>query len=102
MRWFAICCVELQNISKRSRWELLQLVTLFLSVPCFRLSHFCFKIAYTLQQRELLRLGRKCVALGGDDYSLKFDNLGLNLGTDLEAHKRLENLARRLEASRCT
>ncbi len=42
-----------------------QLIPLLIAVPCFKLSHACFKLAYTLNQHRLLRL---C----GQDFFLKF------------------------------
>ncbi len=72
-------------------------IFLFLSFPCFKISHFFFKIAYLVQQRQLVRLGIKCTALGGEDYSLQFDNLSLNHRTVAESHKALSDFARSLE-----
>ena len=99
MHWFSALSLWLHKVSEHSTRYFPKFVALSLSIPCFRLSHFFFKIAYTLQQRKLVRLGRKCVALGGHDYSLQFDDLGLDLGTDLQAYYSLKHLACRLEAA---
>jgi len=67
MRRLSICCLWLQGMSKRSASEVGQCISLLLSIPCFKLSHLCFKATYFFQQRELVRLGRKCARLGGED-----------------------------------
>jgi len=77
MRWFSTACLWFQYKSKCTRMDLLEFIFLLLSIPCFKASHFFFKRTYALQQRELLRLGRECIRLGGEDYSLEFDNLSL-------------------------
>src|SRR6266851_1688900 len=42
-------------------WSYLsELIFLFLSIPCFKISHLCFKLVYLLQQRRLRELGRQC------------------------------------------
>ena len=45
-----------KNISERSAAEVVQLVALLLSFPCFKASHFFFKLVYMFNQRRLLRL----------------------------------------------
>jgi hypothetical protein len=70
MRRFAMAVGWLQAASKNSCSDLGKLIAILLSIPCFKISNLCFKVAYLLQQRELIRLGRKCAALGGEDYSL--------------------------------
>jgi hypothetical protein len=76
MRWFAALCLFLQHVADDSsvRTHLRELIFLSLSVPCFKLSHFFFKLTYSVQQRELVCLGRECVRLGGKDLSLQFDS----------------------------
>src|SRR5579862_4995671 len=78
MHWFGAAAVFLQLVGKRSGIDLCELIFLLLSVPVFQLSHFCFKLTYALQQRRLRLLGAECARLGGEDFSLKFDNLRLN------------------------
>ena len=56
MAGFAACFRSLHHVSEGSRSTLGQAVALLLSVPCFRASHFFFKLAYALNQRHLLRL----------------------------------------------
>ena len=53
MRWFGRLCIRLQNIGKGAESNPLKLVPLLLSFPCFEASHFFFKLAYTLQERQL-------------------------------------------------
>ena len=75
------------------------MVFLFLSIPCFHVSNFFFKLAYTLQQRKLVSIGRKCRSLGGEDYSLKFNDLRLDHCSITETYHSLYDFARRLERS---
>jgi hypothetical protein len=74
MKWFGAAGVWFQRIGKRwsDTHQLLQLIPISLSFPCFMACHFFFKIAYFLQQRRLSRLGRKCALLGGEDFSIHF------------------------------
>ena len=53
--------------------QLYEMIFLFLSIPCFKVRHFFFKLAYLLQQRRLSHLGRECAFKGGYDLSLQFD-----------------------------
>jgi len=79
MHWFGRTCLFLQRISKSASARrtfgtyVHELILLLLSIPCFKVSHFFFKLTYSLQQRRLRRLGRECALLGGDDLSLQFD-----------------------------
>jgi hypothetical protein len=54
-------------------WKPLQVMALFLSVPCFESSNLLFKLAHSIQQRELVRLSR--VLLGGEDLFLEFADI---------------------------
>ena len=81
MGWFGRAHVFFQNVGEAAVFDLVKSVSFFLCVPCFKCSHFFFKFAYLLQQRELVRVGRKCAALGGEDLSLKFDGLRLEHGS---------------------
>ena len=66
------CCNSaffiLNRVSKSTRLKFVQFVPLFLSFPCFKASHFFFKLAYAANQRHLFRL---C----GEDFFLKFWHL---------------------------
>jgi hypothetical protein len=70
MRGLAFCGLRLQLVSERSATIVGQFVSLLLSVPCFKLSHLLFKIAYSLNQRRLLRLF-------GKDFFLKLYDRGV-------------------------
>nr|GAJ36555.1 hypothetical protein BDOA9_0157720 [Bradyrhizobium sp. DOA9] len=59
MLWFSVCHSFFQRIGENARSEFGKLVALLFCVPCFKLSHFFFKLAYTFQQRKLCRLCRE-------------------------------------------
>ncbi len=94
---FAGAHVWLQNVSERSASEIGQLIPLLLCIPCFKLSHACFKIAYFLGHRRLASLGRKCALLGGNDLSLQFDERIAKFGSVPELYQFLRGLACRFE-----
>lgn len=93
MRRFSAAFVRLQLVSERSSSIVLQFIALLFCLPCLKLSHLAFKITYSLQQRELVRLGRECARLGGQDYSLEFDDFGPDKGSVSEsaASRRYEH-----------
>jgi hypothetical protein len=76
MRRFGAAYLWFQHISNRAPSDGLEIVILFLSIPCFKLSNLFFKITYTLQYRQLVRLGRDCASQGGTDFSLYFKDFG--------------------------
>ncbi len=97
MCWFGGVHNWLQSIRQRpSVPDLLEFVLLSLGVPCFKVSHFFFKLTFMLQQRKLVLLGRHCARLGGDDYSLQFNDLVLNKGEITETYQCLRDVASRL------
>lgn len=98
MCWFSEGFLRLQLVSKGSTTKVGEFVPLLLGIPCFKLSHVSFKLAYSLQQRELVRLGRECARLGGQDFSLKFNNPPLNSGGGFEVHKAFRDIRRSLQA----
>jgi len=58
MRWFGTASLFFYLISINPMGtQLLKPIFLLLSFPCFKISHFCFKRAYTLNQFRLLLLG---------------------------------------------
>src|SRR5687768_10822506 len=67
-------CVGLQHVKENTRVEALQFIVLPLSIPCFQLRHFAFKLAYLLNQRRLLRLS-------GQDFFLKVYDSGISNGS---------------------
>lgn len=72
MRWLDAAFTALQHIGVHTRSKRLHFIVIFLSVPCFKASHFFFKLAYLMQQRRLSRIGRYCALHGGEDLSVHF------------------------------
>ena len=97
MKRLAVFHSWLRRISESSTIYGVKLVALFLTFPVFQLHNLLFKIAYTIQQRELRRIGRKCARLGGEDYSLQFDNLVLNHGSISQTYHSLKDFYRSVE-----
>ena len=82
-----------QNVSESTVIAPVKFVFLLFTFPAFKLSNLFFEAAYTIQQRRLVRLGRECAALGGKDYSLKFDNLSLDHLMVAQRYHRLCDIA---------
>jgi hypothetical protein len=105
MRWFGRACLFFQRVSPSFSPERVwgshigELIFLFLSIPCFKLSHFFFKITYLLQHRRLSRLGRYCARLGGQDFSLEFPDLSSEDRSVLGIYQRLRDIKSRLQRS---
>ncbi len=100
MRWFGSLARFFQCVNhSRTRipWTY-QLIALLFFFPCFQVSDFFFKVAYTLNHRKLLRLGRECARLGGQNRVLEINNLSLDLGERLEMKKTLCDITSGLEA----
>src|SRR5260221_11362036 len=95
MLWFGRGSSCLQRVSKNARSDFGEFVFLLLSIPFFKVSHLFFQFTYKLQQRELIRLGRDCVRLGGEDYSLQFDDLVIEQGSVSDTYKRLREFVGR-------
>ena len=102
MNRFASAAHRLQAISKhpilstgKPLANVVQLIFLLFSVPCFKLSNLFFKVAYLTQQRELIRLGRECARLDGQDFSIKFDGLFPDGVGVVKTHKLLSNRPKR-------
>src|SRR6516225_158636 len=75
MKGFGIACIRLQHVGKGPGSNLLQLVSLLLSFPCFKASNFFFKIAYSLNQRRLFCLRIRQGGLHREDLLVKLDGL---------------------------
>ena len=88
----------LHHISKRCSSNTLQLIILLFNIPTFNLHHFFFTLAYSIGQFHLTRLGRKCVALGGEDYSVHFNGFDTRFFTDVERQKFFRDGSRRLNS----
>jgi hypothetical protein len=101
MRWFAGMGSYFRRVGQMTGrsvvGNVLEFVCLGLSVPCFKVSNFFFKLTYTIQQRKLVRLGRECAGLGGDDFSVQFDDLFTNQSSIANTEQRLADLRRRIQ-----
>ena len=102
MRWFGSLARFFQRIHKTSRPRGHQLIALLLSFPCFYASDFFFQIAYLLNHRRLLRLGRECARLGGQNGALKINDLSLDFSHRLKMKEALSNVSSSLEAKNRT
>ena len=89
--------MRLQGISKSPIPKVLQLVALFLSIPCFKASNFCFKIAYTVNLRRMRFAGLDCAGLRIHDGALQLKNLRITLSRISDFSHRLRNLEGRFE-----
>lgn len=96
---FGTLCLWFQRIGETARCKQLQFIALLLAIPCFKLSNFCFQLAFFIQQRELLALGRKCALLGGENYGLQFNDFALNGGDVAQLQKRAGDVASRFQAA---
>src|SRR5260221_158609 len=91
----AFCTYPMQRLGAASTWfqhkrvnsksKMMQIVFLFLSFPCFKISHFFFMIAYTINQRRL-RL------LCGENFFLKFYDRGVSKGGVVNILQSLRNI----------
>jgi hypothetical protein len=94
MRGFAFLCLCLQNVSDSApKW--FKFIFLLLSIPCFKASHFFFKLAYAINQRRLRRL---C----SEEFFLKFYNGRIAVGgvvNVLQSLREIEGSLKRAESS---
>lgn len=74
-----------------------QFITILLCFPCFYAGDFFFKCAYFLNHRRLIRVGRKCAALGGQNGALKLNNLTLDVGGRFKIIEALRDVTSELE-----
>jgi hypothetical protein len=99
MKCFGWLSIWFQRVSER--WattnQLLKLIPLLLSFPCFKASHFFFKLAYAIQQRRLSRLGRYCALHGGKDFSVQFPERIPEFDEVAGLYQFLQSLARRVQ-----
>ncbi len=98
MRGFGAACVWLQNSSHRALPNWLQLILLLLSIPCFQISHFCFKRAYAVSLYRMRLAGLdgllKCV----QDDSLKLNGFGTERLSVAQTYHCLRDIERRANA----
>jgi hypothetical protein len=92
MRWFSIGQLFLRRIGDDAGSQLIKFIALLLCIPCFKASHFFFKIAYSLNQRRLRRL---C----SEDFFLKFYDGLVPSGSVVNILNALRNIHRRLEGA---
>lgn len=85
MRRFAALSIWFQRIGEGSPSKFLQLITLFLSIPCFKTSHFFFKQAYNINSTRLRRLR-------GEDFFLKFYDRSISLGSVVKVLQSLREI----------
>lgn len=79
----------LQDVGKSSRFDWLKIISLFVSIPVFKLCYLAFKLSISLQQKRLLLIRRERVLMGFDDDWQEFGNLGLNDCSVPQAYNRL-------------
>jgi hypothetical protein len=82
----------LQRISKRTESNFFEFVALFLSSPCFMANQFFFKVAYSINQLRLRRIGLYCSGLGGHNLVVEFDELGRALSVAAQSGEGLNNV----------
>jgi hypothetical protein len=95
MRRFGAASIWLQHVGERSRPQIFQLVFLLLSIPCFKISHFFFKLAYALNQIQLRRLCR-------EDFFLKFYSYPVARGSITGVLKSLRNIEHSLKSAQAS
>jgi hypothetical protein len=95
MRRFGRAHARLQFIEKNARWQFLQFVALLCTFPCFKASHFFFKLAYALNQRRL-RL------LCGENFFLKFYDRPVASGNIVDVLESLHHIKRGLDSAQAS
>jgi len=101
MRWFGAAFSGLKHVSNSSVPQIFKVVALLLSFPCFKISHFFFKLAYAINQRRALLIRRKCAVLGIDNRGLEFDHLGIEGLSVAQTYHRLRDIASELDRRKC-
>ncbi len=90
MRGFTRSHLWLQRVSKSPKLTCgFQLVPLLLCFPCFHISNFFFKFAYSLNQRRALLINQKNAALGVDNFRIEFCDLPIENGSVAQTYHRL-------------
>jgi len=98
MRWFGAACIGLQNVSHRPLPNGLKFVVLLLSVPCFEVSHFCFKRAYAIDLRRMRLSGLDDLAKSLGDHALKLDGPGSKRLSIAQTYHGLRDIESRTKA----
>ncbi len=97
MRCFSAAFGFFQNVGKRAVPNVAAFIARFFSLPCLKASYFFFKIAYAIQQRRLICLGRKCATLGGNDLSKKFPKVIPEFDEIAGLYEFLKRIPRRIQ-----
>ncbi len=85
----------LENLNKSTGSHFLKFIALFLCFPCFKASHFFFKLAYSLQQRRLMLA---C----GEDFFLKFYDRPIANGSVVDVLQSLRHIVHGLESAQAS
>ena len=92
MRWLGAAALRLRRVNKRSRGGLVQFVSLLCFFPCLYASQLCFKAAYLLNHRRLLRVSGERFGLKSKYQGLELNRFGLDVGQLVElaeAHRKI-------------
>src|SRR6476646_1180869 len=102
MRWIGFLAKFFERVNIASVPRGYQLIALLCIAPCFYVSNFLFKIAYTLSHRKLLRQRIHCARLCGNDGFIKFDDLDLYVRRRLEMVHALGNIESSANTANCS
>lgn len=92
MRWFGTAHGWFKHVSDGSRSNGLKLVILLLALPCFKASHFCFKVAYALNLHRIRFIAGEHASLPFKNEGLKLNNLVIERGRISDSDKRLREI----------
>jgi hypothetical protein len=67
MRWFGAAFLFFKHVGDVVPGSALKLVFLLLGIPCFEISHLCFKRAYAIQLRRIRLASSDTVVQGVED-----------------------------------
>jgi hypothetical protein len=98
MRWFGAAFVWLQHISYGPFPNWFKFIILLFSIPCFELSHFCFKRAYAISLRRIRLAGLDGLFESLQNDTLQFDGLGSKRLSIAQTYHRLRDIERRTKA----
>ena len=98
MRMFGAACIRLQDASHARLPDWLKLILLFLSVPCFQASHFCFKRAYAISLYRIRLAGFDSLLESIQNDTLKFNGFGAKSLSVAQTYHCLRDIERRANA----
>ena len=99
MLGFAALANSLGSIGESSRSNLVKLISFRLSFPLFKASHCFFKLAYSINQRELLRMSRQCRDVSVRERGQYLANLSIDGETIADVYRRIRYVQGCLEAA---